>query len=914
MADYTLSAKITGDSSNFQKSFSEAEKAAQNFQRNVESTSSKISDVGAKISSVGKKITGAVSAAATSFGAVSGMVVKVGSDFEAQMSRVQAISGATASEFEALREQAIQLGAETSFSASEAAQGMENLAAAGFTTREIMDAMPGLLDMAAASGEDLATSSDIAAATLRGFGLAASEAGHVADVLAENANRTNSSVTETGEAMKYIAPVARATGISMEETAAAIGIMANAGIQGSQAGTTLRGALSRLSKPTKSMVEAMDALGISFYDSDGKMKSLSEQVAMLESAMSGLTDEERNNYLVTLYGQESLSGMLSLINEGSGSLEEMTAAFENCDGSAAEAAATMRDNLQGSIEEFKGSVETLGIRIYDNIAEPLKNSVDMATQFVNAITEGFAGGGIQGALDAMKEINPVLDTVITKAQQVADTLQKFGIDPAKFVGIVSALGPALIVIGKLVSGFGKMKTLLTGLSPAVVVIGAIAAAFGYLMATNEEFRDSIMGTVSVVGSSLGQAFNDLLPVFQEVGELLLNTVCGALQQLAPLIAQIVAFTGQLLVALTPIITQLIQSLMPTIQMLLSLSMQIIQAVMPVLMSLMSQLMPVVMQIVQIVGQLLLQLAPLIQQLVAHLAPVIMQIISSVSEIISTLMPPLMEILNLIMGAIEDLIPPIMDVVEMVIDAVSDVLDAISPIVDFVSKTIQLIISIISPIISFVADVVSSIVGFVSPLISTFSNIFSSIFSIVTSIMSSIGDFFGNIIQGVQNTWNGLVGFVNGIFDGIRAGFDALVNGAKSIINGFIGAINGAIWIINLIPGVHIDQLAYLRHGTDNWQGGFAYMNEGGRGELTYLPNGAQVIPHDISVKYAKEAARANTPVEAVDLSGILDGVVIQINNNTNVDGLPLKEACASYTIRTIGNQQRAVLRAKGAFA
>ena len=222
--------------------------------------------------------------------------VKAGSDFEAQMSRVKAISGAAGTEFEKLKDQAIQLGADTSFSASQAAEGMENLAAAGFTTNEIMEAMPGLLDMAAASGEDLANSSEIAASTLRGFGLEAEEAGHVADVLAENANRTNAAVSDTGEAMKYVAPLARAAGISFEETAAAIGIMANAGIKGSQAGTTLRGAISRLSKPTDDMRDAMEELGISFYDSNGKMKSLSEQVGMLEGAFGGMTDEQKNNY------------------------------------------------------------------------------------------------------------------------------------------------------------------------------------------------------------------------------------------------------------------------------------------------------------------------------------------------------------------------------------------------------------------------------------------------------------------------------------------------------------------------------------------------------------------------------------------------------------------------------------------
>lgn len=356
----------------------------------------------AKFSTVAK--TG-LKAVATAVGTVSaglsgmaGYAIKAGADFEAQMSRVQAISGATSSEFNKLREQALQLGADTAFSAGEAAQGMENLAAAGFETNEIMDAMPGLLDLAAASGEDLASSSDIAASTLRGFGLAASDAGHVADVLAENANRTNSSVAETGEAMKYIAPLAQAAGISLEETASAIGLMANAGIQGSQAGTTLRGALSRLSKPTDDMQQAMDELGISFYDSEGKMLSLTDQVAMLQSAMTGMTDEQKNNYMVTLYGQEALSGMLALINEGPDSLAGLTAAYEQCDGSAQAAAATMQDNLKGAVEELSGSAESLGTMFYDKVSGSLKETAQVATESVNNITDALQNGGISAAV------------------------------------------------------------------------------------------------------------------------------------------------------------------------------------------------------------------------------------------------------------------------------------------------------------------------------------------------------------------------------------------------------------------------------------------------------------------------------------------------------------------------------------
>lgn len=373
-----------------------------------------------------KVATTTIAGTATALAGVSTAAIKVGSDFEAQMSRVKAISGATGEEFDQLRKQAIDLGADTAFSASQAAQGMENLAAAGFETDEIMSAMPGMLDLAAASGEDLAASADIAASTLRGFGLEASEAGHVADVLAENANRTNSSVAETGEAMKYIAPLARAAGISMEETAAAIGIMANAGIQGSQAGTTLRGALSRLSKPTDIMQQAMDELGVSFYDSEGKMLSLAEQVGMLQSAMEGMTDEQKNNYLVTLYGQEALSGMLTLINEGPDSLSSLTAAYEACDGSAKAAAETMQDNLKGAVEQLSGSAETLGIVFYDSVAENLKNAAQVATDSVNNITDAFNNGGLDAAISAAgDEFANLATEAASHAPEMADVAVEF---------------------------------------------------------------------------------------------------------------------------------------------------------------------------------------------------------------------------------------------------------------------------------------------------------------------------------------------------------------------------------------------------------------------------------------------------------------------------------------------------------
>ncbi len=500
-----------------------------------------------KVASTGlKAATVAISGTSVALGGVATAAVKTGSDFEKQMSRVQAISGATGEDFEKLRDQAIQLGADTSFSASSAAEGMENLAAAGFEANEITEAMPGLLALAAASGEDLAVSSDIAASAIRGFGLDAEDAAHVADVLAANANKTNSSVSETGEALKYIAPLAQAAGIEFEETAAAIGIMANAGIQGSQAGTTLRAALSRLSKPTSDMQEVMDELGISFYDSEGKMKSLSEQVGMLQKATEGMTDEQRNNYLVTLYGQEALSGMLALINAGEGSLQELTAAYENSDGAAQAAADTMQDNLAGAMEQLGGSAETLGIVFYDSVSDNLKAAAESATDSVNEITEAFQDGGLDAAIEAAG------DEFADLAVEVADHAPEM-VDAA--VDFVDSFGKGIKKNKKkLIKAAGDMaETMAGGLAkllpdeleePVKDAIDAVAESLnsGGLKKGADTFRRTIDTAIDVVGELADVA----LPVLTES----LDFVGNNLDWIVPVLGGATAAWGTYKVATT----------------------------------------------------------------------------------------------------------------------------------------------------------------------------------------------------------------------------------------------------------------------------------------------------------------------------------------------------------------------------
>lgn len=503
-----------------------AEQAASHAEREWKSSSTGIGSAISKIGSLASKglkvATVAITGTAAALGGVSAAAIKVGSDFESQMSRVKAISGATGEEFEQLKAQAMQLGADTSFSASQAAEGMENLAAAGFTTSEIMNAMPGLLNLAAASGEDLASSSDIAASTLRGFGLAASDAAHVADVLAANANRTNSSVADTGEAMKYIAPLARAAGLSLEETAAAIGIMANAGVNGSQAGTSLRGALSRLSKPTKDMSEAMDELGISFYGSNGKMKSLTEQVGMLRQATEGMTDEQKNNYLVTLYEQEALSGMLALINEGEGSLGELTNAYKNCDGAAQEAAETMQDNLSGALEQLGGSAQTLGLAFYNSVADNLKNAAKTATESINNITDSFNNGGLNEAIQtAGDEFANLAVEAASHAPEMVDTAVDF--IEAFASGIASNKGRILGAAGEMAESMasGLAELLPDKLQePVEDAIDAVAESLsdGGLKKAGKTAEKTFDSLIRVVGKLASTALPPLTKALDFAGE------------------------------------------------------------------------------------------------------------------------------------------------------------------------------------------------------------------------------------------------------------------------------------------------------------------------------------------------------------------------------------------------------------
>lgn len=500
----------------------EAESRAMRFGDSMQTAGDHILSAADKAGEIGTKLTVGVTTPIIGLGTAA---VKAGNDFEAQMSRVSAIAGAYGDDLEKLRDMAIELGAETSFSATESAQAMENLASAGFSTEEIMQAMPGMLDLAASSGEDLASSADIAASTLRGFQLNASEAGHVADVLAKNAADTNAAIIDTGYAMKYVAPVAQSVGWSLEEVTAAIGVMADAGIKGEQAGTTLRGALTRLMKPTDAMQSAMDSLGITFYDSQGKMKPLSTIIDELQKSTEELTDEQRDNKLATIFGTEALSGMKVLLASSKDELDTMTDGLKKADGAAEKMADTMLDNTKGSIEEMNGSLETAGITIQKQLAPWITKGAEMVTDLANQFAD--LDENTQGTILTIGGIAAASGPVIKGLSGVTGGIGKLVKGTGgliKDLGKISSAKKAAEAIGEIGSFSSKSVEGVSGLSKVLYKLGSPAGiavmATGVLAGIGVAVYNSMQqAKQAAIDADLARRFGDIELSMEDVEDI-----------------------------------------------------------------------------------------------------------------------------------------------------------------------------------------------------------------------------------------------------------------------------------------------------------------------------------------------------------------------------------------------------------
>lgn len=428
----TAQAYLDIDISKYSAGLDAAIEKTKQSKNSIESAGDKITNVGNKISSVGstltKKVTMPIVGLATA-------AIKTTADFETSMSSVAAISGATGTELDQLTAKAREMGAKTKFSASEAADAFTYMAMAGWKTGDMLGGIEGIMTLAAASGEDLATTSDIVTDALTAFGLSAADSTHFADVLAAASNNANTNVSMMGETFKYVAPIAGAMGYSVEDTAEAIGLLANAGIKGSQAGTTLRAIMTSLNGEIKLSGKELGEVTIQTTNADGSMRGFTDILTDCRSAFSQLSESEQVNAAQTLVGKEAMSGFLTLMNSSPEDIDKLRNALSDADGTAQKMADTMQDNLTGKLTILKSSVEELAISFGTLLMPAIDNIV----------------GKIQGLVDKFNSLDEGQKNTIIKILEIA-----------------AVVGPVLIVVGKLTSGIGK----------AVSAIGKISGAFG----------------------------------------------------------------------------------------------------------------------------------------------------------------------------------------------------------------------------------------------------------------------------------------------------------------------------------------------------------------------------------------------------------------------------------------------------
>lgn len=312
-------------------------------------------------------------------------MVETGIEYEATMSKVQSITNATGAEMQQMSELALELGAKTSKSATESAEAMTFMGYAGWNTKEIMAGLPGVIDLSIASGEDLARVSDIVTDNLTAFGKSAEDAGYYADVLSYASSNANVTVDSLGESLKYVAPVATGAGVAMEETVAMVSLLGDAGIKGSQAGTTLRSVILNLTGANEKATAKLKELGVAIYDESGKMRSMSDIIGDLSEKLvdaNGNVDTTTANLLV---GKTAISGFTALLQAGGERLGSFTDALETSNGTADRMASTMQNNVKGALEELGGAFESIGLKIYDKIDTPLKDAINGFTNFIEKV-------------------------------------------------------------------------------------------------------------------------------------------------------------------------------------------------------------------------------------------------------------------------------------------------------------------------------------------------------------------------------------------------------------------------------------------------------------------------------------------------------------------------------------------------
>ena len=727
-----------------------------------------LQSAGDKISGVGQKLL-PVTAGVTALGTIA---VKTGADFDSAMSKVAAVSGATGSEMDALREKAREMGSKTKFSASEAADAMNYMAMAGWKTNDMLSGIEGIMNLAAASGEDLASTSDIVTDALTAFGLSASDSGHFADILAAASSNANTNVSMMGETFKYAAPVLGSLGYSAEDSATAIGLMANAGIKSSQAGTALRAAITNLAKPTDTVASAMEQYGISLTDSSGKMYSLRELMEQLRQKLGGLSEAEQAQAAASLFGKEAMSGMLAIINGSPADFEKLSNAIDTCsdtvdgyNGTTEKMAAVMQDNLAGQVTILKSQLEELAISFSDILMPTIRSIVSR----------------IQELVDKLNQLDP----------QTKETIAKIAL-------VAAALGPMLVVLGKTISSVGtvfsavsKLPALfsavqsgigaITGalgvsLGPLLAIIAAVAAlvaAFVHLWKTNDEFKSNIIAIWEQIKSTftrLTQGITDRLNALGFDFESFIDVLKAAWDGLCNLLAPIFEGVFQ---NISNIFSGFADILLNSLDVLIGLFTGDWEQCWDGIKGIFTSIWNFVVNTFRNIMNTLKGIADVVLGWFG----------TSWNEVWTSIKTFFVDTWNSIASFFTGIVTGIRDFFVNIWTEIytffSNIFNAIYTVVSTVFQTIY----------NTIMTVWNSIYETIAPLLDVFKYLFETIFQAIHIIISNVMDWISEKISAI---WNAIVSFLTPILEGIKNTFTTIWNAVKSVIDTVLGAIQSVI--------------------------------------------------------------------------------------------------------------------------
>lgn len=754
-----------------QREIIETENELRNLQNEADRTNTafaKLEAAGATMQKVGDKISGAgekllpVTAGVATLGTIA---VKTGADFDAAMSKVAAVSGAAGEELDALREKAREMGAKTKFSASEAAEAMNYMAMAGWKTEDMLNGIEGIMNLAAASGEELALTSDIVTDALTAFGLTAADSGHFADVLAAASSNANTNVAMMGETFKYAAPVAGALGFSVEDTAEAIGLMANAGIKSTQAGTSLRSIMTVLSGDVKFCGEALGEVQIQTTNADGSMRELTDILADCRVAFSQLSESEQASAAKTLVGKNAMSGFLALMNAAPADIEKLQGAISSCDGTSLAMAETMQDNLTGQLTILKSQLEELAISFSDILMPTIRSIVSH----------------IQGLVDKLNQLDP----------QTKETIVKIAL-------IAAALGPLLIVIGKMISGVGSIMTLVSKAPAAiaavkggvaavtgalgvslgtilavVAAIAALVAAFVHLWNTNNEFKNSIIG------------------IWNQIKETFAGLADGIVSRVNELGFDFENFTEMLKAAwdaLCSVLAPMFEGMFTNIANILSAASGVILGVLDIFVGLFTgdweQMWNGVKGIFISIWNLLVSTFQNILNVIKNVADVVLGWFgtswngawTAVKDFFVGIWTSISMFFTSIVTGIRDFF---VNTWTAIYTTFTNIITAIQTVATTIFTAIR----------DFITGIFTEIYNFLAPLLEAFRYLFETIFQAIQILIGMAMDWISEKISAI---WNGIVSFLSPLLEGIKSTFETIWNGIRTVIDTVLTAISGTV--------------------------------------------------------------------------------------------------------------------------